>query len=110
VARPDFKTYIGTFRTDGAGQIILTGILNVEAYNKVNVLIIQSSQSPVNIAASCLMGKLSGQTVSQVIARFPVDVEPKIQTFEVIGPEFSMTLVGGPPDTDVSIQAWVFIH
>jgi hypothetical protein len=52
VARPDFKTYIGTFRTDGAGQIFLTGILSVEAYNKVNVLIVQSSQSPVNIAAS----------------------------------------------------------
>jgi hypothetical protein len=34
----------------------------------------------------------------------------QIHTFDVISPEFSVVLTGGPADTDVPIQALVFLN
>jgi hypothetical protein len=70
VAAPEFKTYFQSFRTDEAGQVFMTGILNVEAFSKVNVAIVQASEAPVSIAAVCSMGKLSGETLAQPVAKF----------------------------------------
>jgi len=44
------------------GQIFMTGILNVEAFSKVNLEIIQWPHAPVNMTVLCDMGKISGNS------------------------------------------------
>ena len=106
---PEFKTYFQTFQVDLAGHIFLTGILNVETFSKVNLLIVQFAHASVNINAVCFMGKLSGETLAETVGEFSVGSVPHIHTFDVIGPEFSV-LLSGPPGTVVPVQAWVFLH
>jgi hypothetical protein len=110
MAEHEFKTYFQTFTTDGLGQIFLTGILKVAEFRKVNVDIIQFPLVPVNMTVTCYMGKISGSTVAQTVGQFPLDNSGQIHTFDVIGPEFALDLTGGPPNTDVPIQAWVFLN
>ena len=57
MAVPEFKTYFQTFQVDLAGHIFLTGILNVETFSKVNLLIVQFTHPAANITAVCFMGK-----------------------------------------------------
>jgi len=104
------NTYFQTFKTDHLGQIFMTGILDVHAYSKVHVEIIQFPHAPVNMSVSCAIGKLSGSTLAQNVGQFPLGTAGIIHSFEVRGPEFSVVLTGGPPDTDVPIQAWVFLN
>jgi|SRR5271166_480383 len=110
MATPVLNTYFQTFKTDNLGQIFLTGILNVENYNAINVEIIQWPHAAVNMSVLCDIGKISGQTLAQTVAQFPLGTAGQIHTFSVIGPEFSIVLTGGPANTDVPIQAWVFLH
>ena len=56
------------------------------------------------------MGKISGSTLAQTLAQFPLGTAGQIHSFSVTGPEFSLILTGGPPNTDVPIQAWVFLN
>jgi hypothetical protein len=107
---PTLQTYFETFKTDALGQIFLTGILNVEEFNQVNVEIIQFPHVPVTMTVVCNMGKISGETLAQTVGQFPLGTAAKIETFNVVGPEFVVVLTGGPPNTDVPIQAWVFLH
>jgi hypothetical protein len=58
----------------------------------------------------CDMGQTTGSTVAQTVAQFPLGTVGQIHTFDVIGPEFSVALAGGPANTDVPIQEWVFLH
>ena len=104
------NTYFQTFKTNAQGNIFMTGPLDVQAYSKVNVEIIQWPHAPVSMTVSCSMGKLSGSTLGQSVGQFPLGTAGIIHTFEVVGPEFSVILTGGPPNTDVPIQAWVFMH
>jgi hypothetical protein len=106
---PQLNTYFQTFKTDDLGQIFLTGILNVETYSKVNLDIIQWPHVAVSMTVSCDMGKLSGATLAQTVGQFALGTATQIHTFDVVGPEFSVILTGGPPNTDVPIQAWVFL-
>jgi hypothetical protein len=111
MAAPQLNTYFQTFKTDNLGQIFMTGILNVEAFSKVNLEIIQFPPAPVTMTVNCDMGKISGSTLAQSVAQFPLSTNvAQIHTFDVIGPEFSVVLSGGPSNTDVPIQAWVFLH
>ena len=80
--------YFQTLKTDQFGQIFLTGILDVQAYGKVNLEIVQSPHVPVNMTVSCVMGKLSGTTLGQVIAQFPLGSAGVIHSIAVVGPEF----------------------
>ena len=66
------NTYFQTFKTDNLGQIFMTGILDVQAYNKVHVEIIQWPHAPVTMSVSCTMGKISGSTLAQVVGQFPL--------------------------------------
>ncbi len=103
------KTFFQTFTTDQLGQIFLTGPLNVEAFSKVNLQIL--AEAAVNMTVECDMGKISGETLAQPVGQLALELsDPQIHTFDVIGPEFSVALTGGPPNTDVPIQAWVFLH
>ena len=110
MATPVVKSYFQTFKTDHLGQIFMTGILDVQAFNQVNLEIIQWPHVAVTMTVSCDMGKITGQTLAQVVGQFPLGTAGQIHTFGVIGPEFSVVLTGGPPDTDIPIQAWVFLH
>jgi hypothetical protein len=104
------NTYFQTFKTDQLGQIFMTGILDVKPYSKVNIEIIQWPHAPVTMTVGCMMGKISGSTLAQTVGQFPLGTAGIIHTFEVVGPEFSVVLTGGTPNTDVPIQAWVFLH
>jgi hypothetical protein len=110
MATPKLLTYFQTFKTDPLGQIFITGIVDVKDYNKVNVEIIQWPHAAVTMTVSCDMGKLSGTTLAQVVGQFPLGTAGTIHTFNVVGPEFSVILIGGPANTDVPIQAWVFLN
>jgi hypothetical protein len=107
---PELKTYFQTFKTDNLGQIFLTGILNVKNFNKVSVEIIQWPHTPVQMSVQVMMGKISGTTLSQLLEQFPLGTTARIHAYDVIGPDFSVVLTGAPPNTDVPIQAWVFLH
>jgi hypothetical protein len=107
---PQLITYFRTFRTDHLGQISMSGILNIEAFSKVDIEIAQWPQAPVNMTVLCNMGKITGQTLAQNVGHFPLGTAAQIHTFDVVGPEFVVVLTGGPPDTEVSLQAWVFLH
>ena len=108
--QPELKTYFQTFKTDHLGQIFLTGILDVKNFDKVSVEIIQWPHTPVQMSVQCAMGKISGSTLSQLLETFPLGTTARIHAYDVIGPDFSVVLTGGPPNTDVPIQAWVFLH
>jgi len=110
MATPTLITYFKTFKTDPLGQIFMTGIVNIEAFNKVNVEIIQWPHVAVNMNVLCDMGKITGDTLAQTVGQFPLGTAGQIHTFGVVGPEFSIVLTGGPPNTDVPIQAWVFLN
>jgi hypothetical protein len=110
MATPELKTYFQTFKTDNLGQIFLTGILDVTAFTKVNLEIIQWPHAAVTMNVSCDMGKISGSTLAQTVGQFTLGTAGQIHTFTVSGPEFSVILTGGPPNTDVPIQAWVFLN
>ncbi|MFZ1010451.1 MAG: hypothetical protein WAN65_26665 [Candidatus Sulfotelmatobacter sp.] len=110
MAVPELKTYFQTFTTDGLGQIFMTGILNVEAFGHVNLEIVQFPHASVSMTVVCYMGKLSGTTLAQTVGQFSLGTAGQIHTFDVIGPEFSVVLTGGPANTDVPIQAWVFLR
>jgi len=56
------------------------------------------------------MGKISGVTLSETVGQFPLGTTAAIHTFNVVGPEFNLAITGGPPNTDVPIQAWVFLN
>lgn len=107
---PVLKTYFQTLKTNDLGQIFVTGILDISHYNKVSVEIIQWPHTAVQMNVQCLMGKIGGSTLAQPVAQFPLGTTAQIHAFDVIGPDFSVVLMGGPPNTDVPIQAWVFLH
>src|SRR5258707_15501525 len=102
------KTFFQTFTTDQLGQIFLTGPLNVEAFSKVNLQIL--AEAAVNMTVECGMGKFSGERLAQRVGQLAFELSDlQIHTFEVIGPEFSGALTGGPPITDFPIQRWVYL-
>jgi hypothetical protein len=110
MATPQFTTYFKTFKTDSDGRIDLTGILNVQDYNSIDFMVIQFPHANVSMSLTADIGKISGQTLAQSVVDFTVGTAAEIHTVKVIGPEFSITLLSGPKDTDVPIQAWVFLH
>ncbi len=46
MASPQLNTYFQSYKTDNLGQIFLTGNLNVENYNSINLEIIQWPMRP----------------------------------------------------------------
>jgi hypothetical protein len=107
---PHLTTYFSSYRTDAHGQIFLTSPVNVEQFSKINLQIVQWPHTPVTMTVNCVIGKISGTTLSQVVASFPLGTSGPIHTFDVIGPEFNVVLTGGPANTDVPIEAWLFLR
>jgi len=107
---PTLTTYSQIFTAASNGTISLTGALNVESFNTINFMVNQLPAKDVKMTVSCVIGKISGQTIAQVVSSYPLVNEDQIHTVPVIGPEFSITLTGAPPKTAVPIEAWVFLH
>ncbi|SRR5258708_1985668 len=105
MATPVLRNYFQTFKTDHLGQIFMTGILDVQAFSQVDLEIIQWPHVAATMTAVCDIGKITGQPLA-----FPLETAGQIHTFSALGPEFSVVLSGGPPDTDIPIQARVFLH
>jgi hypothetical protein len=104
-------TFFNTFTTNNQGQISLTGIQSLDGFSKVNIEIAQFPTAVPGIRAEVSMGKLTGTTVAQVVDSFLLPTRaPTIKTLEVVGPEFNVLLLGGPPNTPVGIQGWVYLH
>ncbi len=108
--RTKFLTFFNTYTTDGFGQIFLTGPVKVADYRKVDFEIIQFPHAAVSMFVVCDMGKISGETLAAPVGQFPLGTAAQINSFDVRGPEFSCVLIGGPPNTAVPIQAWLFLH
>lgn len=110
MATTKLLTYFDTYATNHLGDIWLTGILDVQAFRKVHFEILQWPHAPVHMTVTCSMGKLSGQTLGQLVGEFALGTPAVIHSFEVIGPEFNVVLTGGPAETKVPLQAWIFMN
>jgi len=103
-------TFFDTITTDAQGQIFLTGIVDITAYEQADLEIIQFPGNVPNITVDISMGKISGSTLAQSVGSFALDSPAVIHTFNVVGPEMSVVLTGGPANTAVNLQAWLFLH
>lgn len=110
LANPTLLTYFQTFNTGPFGQILLTGIIDVSANKQADLEITQFPSTVPNLTVSMTMGKLSGSTLGASVGAFPLNSGPTIHTFNVVGPEASVVLTGGPPNANVNLQAWLFLH
>ena len=95
-----------TYGRGGSARVQLDpavgAIINVAGYRKVSVLI-GSTQAT---SSEILIGKISNATLAQ---RFNVPLDQQIHTFDIVGPELVLWLVGGPPGTSEKVQLWVFL-
>ncbi len=105
-----FQTFFKTVTTDQLGQIDLTGILPTGGANKLNLEITQFPITVSGLTVHVDMGKISGSTLAAPIDSFPLSTTPTIHTYDVVGPEFRVFLKGGPPNTNVGIQAWTYLR
>jgi predicted small secreted protein len=116
VAAPLLTTYFKTFTSDQGGQIELTPILDIRAFRAVNVEVTASYPNQIRVLrVEVNMGKISGDTLAQTIDRFPAAFPGhpgpvRIHTYRVMGPDLAVWVLGAPPNIDVAIQAWVFMH
>lgn len=110
MADPKLLTFFNPFTTNAQGNIFLSGIVDIRPYRQVDLEIIQFPGSVPNLTVTVMMGKISGSTLAQTVGTFPLGSPAKIHTFTVVGPEVSVVLEGGPPNTAVNIQAWLFLH
>jgi hypothetical protein len=111
VATPQLLTFFKTFTTDAHGQIFLTGIVDIKEHRQADLEILQFPGAVPNISVSVTMGKISGSTLAQQVGSFALSsTAAAIHTFNVVGPEMSVVLTGGPANTAVNIQAWLFVH
>lgn len=78
-------------------------ILPVAGFKKMSMYIYTKNAKSIEI----YMGKISGSTLSQKIFAGPP--ANKIHTFDVIGPEISIGLLGGPPNSTEHVKVWIYL-
>lgn len=88
----------------------MTGILNVEAFKKVHLEIIQWPAKALNMSVECYMGEFSGTTLGVKVDQFRFEATGQIHSYDVTSPTFSVVLIGGPPHASVPVQAWIFVN
>ena len=110
LSTPQLLTYFQSFNTDQFGQISLSGILDIRDYKEVDLEILQFPTNVPNMTVSVQMGKLSGSTLGASVGTFALNSATIIRKFAVVGPEVSLVFTGGPPNTTVGINAWIFLH
>jgi hypothetical protein len=111
MAAPQVITYDRAFTTTSFGEIELTGPVNVRDYSSVNLCIVQLPTTGVSINVTSQMGLFTEAPIlADTVDFFRLSANSIVHTYDVIGPEFIVALTQGPPDTSVSIQAWIFLH
>jgi hypothetical protein len=77
-------------------------VIDVKKFRRVSILIGSTK------AGSCMMfmGKISGPTLSK---QFTLPLDGDIHTFDIVGPEMSLFLSGGKPNTKENVQLWVYL-
>jgi hypothetical protein len=78
-------------------------IIDVTQFRTVSMLIGSTKAT----SFSLFMGKISGATLSQ---EFNVPIDEAIHTFDVIGPEITLFLKNGNPNSDENVQLWVYLR
>ena len=99
------KPAIIKYDSRGIAQVLLDPtavIIKVNEFRKVSILI----GSTKAISFSVNMGKLFGTTMAQ---SFVQTVDSSIHTLDIVGPEMSLWLVKGPPNTQENVQLWVYL-
>ena len=76
----------------------------------MNLEIVNFPNPIPNLTVAVHMGKISGSTLSQEIEHFALGGPTLIHSVDVIGPEIPVWVLGAPPNGDVDIQGWVFLH
>jgi hypothetical protein len=95
-----------TYNASGQAQVVLDpaigSIISVAGYHRVSIRIGTTKATSFMLN----MGKISNTTLSRIITR---SINQQIHTFDVVGPEMVLVLVGGPPNTTESVRLWVFL-
>lgn len=79
------------------------GILNISKFRRVSILVGSTHASSCEV----YMGKISGATLATSYSQ-PLD--QKVHTYEVIGPQMSLSLKGGAPHSREQVQLWVYLR
>jgi hypothetical protein len=104
-----------SFPTNPAGVANLTGNLAVDAYENVNLEIVSVPGTPTNITVVCIMGvsglgNFGNNTLSAIVGQFALgEFDTVIHTFPVTAPQFTVQLTGAPANSNVTVQAWIFL-
>lgn len=102
-------TYFQTYTTDRLGQIFLTGPLDATGFDQASLEIIQFPGRVPGLTVGVNGGKISGSTLAMTVDSFPLG-GVTVHSYDLDGPEISLVLTGGPANTPVNIQAWVYLH
>jgi hypothetical protein len=105
---PQLLTFSQAFTTDQFGNIRLTGVLDIRDNKEVDLEIIQFPVNAPNMTVEVRMGVFSA--VNSLVGSFALGTAATIHTFNVRGPEVVVNILGGPPNTAVNIQGWLFLH
>jgi hypothetical protein len=114
MATTTLMTFDQAYETDDSGELSLTDNIDIKDFRNVDFEIINwpdpASDPNEEIQVVVEMGKLSGWTLAATIDQFPLNSEPVIKSYNVVGPELSIYIQGAPANTAINIQAWVFLH
>ena len=80
------------------------GILDVSQFRRANICVGSTNATSFQV----FMGKISNATLSEIrlIVQPP---DRKIHTLEVVGPEMTLFLMGGAPNSQENVQLWVYL-
>jgi hypothetical protein len=81
------------------------GILDVSQFRRVHICVGSTTATSIQVS----MGKISNATLSET----RLIVQPpnhNIHALEVVGPEMTLFLMGGAPNTQEQVQLWVYLR
>lgn len=97
------------YNQDGEGFLRLTPepsgttAFDLTGFRKFSVMVGAASAKSMLV----YQGKISGTTLS---FDTEVSLDEEIHTFDVVGPEGTIVLIGGPPGTSESVQFWIYLR
>ena len=77
--------------------------LDITEYRRVTVMIGNCNAK----SARLYMGKNSGPTLSE---GYDIALDFNAHTFEVIGPQLTLTLMGGPANMSEKVKIWLYLR
>jgi hypothetical protein len=96
-----------TYGASGGAQVNLDpqtgGVIDLTGFRRINLLIGSTTATSFEV----FIGKISGSTLSQGNTQ-PID--NKVHTFEVVGPQMTLWLIGGRPNKNEKVQLWVYLR